>query len=103
MRKAVVEISGGNVIIDGMPMGFDFLSQFLYEMAHPDPRKWYNFERNGDLLIIHVEMREAQRPVTDYPITTEVSNGNYVSERSTGLSSEGQEAANPRHEHRPNG
>lgn len=99
MRKVNVEFQGGNVSIDGLVVSFDVVTQFLYEIAHPDPRKWYNFERHGDLAIVHVEMREPTRPVTDYPIPTEAHNGNFVSERSPGFSSEGSEAPNPLDEH----
>jgi hypothetical protein len=103
MRKATIELEGDELIIDGMRVTASAIPQALYELAHPDPRKWYNFERTGNTLLIHVEIREPERPTADYPIPPEVKNGNYVTERSPSPSGEGSEAANPLHEHRPNG
>ena len=103
MKRATIEIQSDTLIIDGVRVTFGVIPEILYEIAHPDPRRWYNLERVNDVIIVHVEMREPQRPVTDYPIPSEVRNGNYVTERSPGISSQGSEATDPLHEHRPDG
>ena len=101
MRKATIEIERDTLIIDGGRVAFEVIPEILYELAHPDPRRWYNFARVNNKIVVHVEMREPQRPVTDYAIPTEATNGNYVTERSPSTSGEGREAENPRDEHRP--
>lgn len=63
MRKAQIELEPDSITIDGMRVTFEVIPQFLYELAHPDPRKWFNFERIGDAAIVHMEMR----PKSDIP------------------------------------
>lgn len=97
MRKAAIEINGDTLIIDGIRVSFDVIPQFLHEMANPDPRKWYNFRREGDELLIHVEYRHETQP--------EANNGNYVRERSRSsedVGSQRQEATHPLDADRPN-
>jgi hypothetical protein len=96
MKKATIEFSGDTLLIDGVRVTFDLIPQFLYEIAHPDPRKWYRFERMNDELMVHVCYHDPsvfeQRPLP------EVSNGNYVRERGRGSADAGgarQETANP--------
>jgi hypothetical protein len=103
MKRATIEIERDTLIIDGGRVAFEIIPEILYELAHPDPRRWYNFERVNDQIIVHIEIREPQRPVTDYSIPTEATNGNYVTERSPSLSGEGREAKNPLDEHRQDG
>jgi hypothetical protein len=126
VKKATIEFTDNRIIVDGMSITLDVIPQILYELAHPDPRKWYRFERVNGQCIVHVEMRDPAGPVRECPRcgfnTTahysfcpyhgetlvpgmEVNNGNYVGQRSRSsedAGSEGQEAANPHNEHIPN-
>lgn len=56
MRRATVQIEDNALIIDDMRVSFEIIPQFLYELSHPDPRKWYRLERVGDRCIVHVRI-----------------------------------------------
>jgi hypothetical protein len=45
LKRATIQIEPDCLIIDGMRVTFDIIPQFMYEFAHPDPRKWYRLER----------------------------------------------------------
>ncbi len=60
MKKATIEIDRDYLIIDGMRVNFEIIPQFLYEFAHPDPRKWYRLERRGEECLVHVEIRDLE-------------------------------------------
>jgi hypothetical protein len=104
MKKATIELNGDTLVIDGIRVSFDVIPQFLYEIANPDPRKWYRFERVGDELAVSVMFLD---PMDDRPDgkqalyandCLEVKNGNYVRERGRSCEDAGgarQEAANP--------
>ena len=104
MRKATIEFNGDTLMIDGVRVSFDIIPQFLYEIAHPDPRKWYRFERVLDELIVHTYFHDPSE--TNKPISTEVSNGNYVRERGRSSEDAGsarQEIKNSLDANRPDG
>lgn len=103
MKKATIEFNDYSIIVDGMVITLNVIPQILYELAHPDPRKWYRFERVGNQCIVHVELRDPAELNKPFPL--EVSNGNYVGERgrsSEDAGSEGKETPHPHDEHRPN-
>jgi hypothetical protein len=56
VKRATVQFEDDALIIDGMRVTFEVIPQFLYELANPDPRKWYRLERVGDRCIIHVKI-----------------------------------------------
>jgi hypothetical protein len=56
VKRATVQFEDNALIIDGMRVTFEVIPQFLYELANPDPRKWYRLERVGDRCIIHVKI-----------------------------------------------
>lgn len=103
MKKASIEFDDYRIIVDGMVITLNVIPQILYELAHPDPRKWYRFERIGNQCIVHVELRDPAELNKPFPL--EVSNGNYVRERgrsSEDAGGEGEETQNPHDEHLPN-
>ena len=130
MKKATIEFENDKLIVDGMQLTLNVIPQILYELAHPDPRKWYRFERVDNECIVHVEMRDpawaykecpkcgfnttlpysfcpydSETLGSDQMFGMEVSNGNYISERSRSsedAGEQGQEAANRRDEHQAN-
>jgi hypothetical protein len=67
VKRATVEIEDGALIIDGMRVTFEIIPQFLYELANPDPRKWYRLERVGDRCIIHVKMNDETGEAIECP------------------------------------
>lgn len=75
MRKAHLQFSPDGLIVDGMYLNFNCIAQFLYDMAHPDPRKWYRFERIGDVCIVHLQI--TTKPTPDD--TTELSSASLSS------------------------
>jgi len=102
MKKATIEFQDDKLIVDGLVLTLNLIPQVFYELAHPDPRRWFSFERVDNALIVHVQYRD---PAALDRNALEVTNGNYVTER--GRSSEdageqGQEAANRRDEHQAN-
>ena len=56
------------LVIDGVLIAYEVIPQMFYELTHPDPRKWYRFERAGDTIIVHVRISE----------TPEAFNGNGI-------------------------
>jgi hypothetical protein len=72
-----------HIIVDGVPVHWNTLSDLLYLMAQPDPRKWYRFERDGDAFIWHVKIEE-------------VPNGNHVTSSSENSGRQGQETHSAR-------
>jgi hypothetical protein len=56
VKRATVQFEDNALIIDGMRVTFEIVPQFLYELAHPDPHKWYRLERVGDRCIVHVKI-----------------------------------------------
>jgi hypothetical protein len=67
VKRATVEFEDGALIIDGMRVTFEIIPQFLYELANPDPRKWYRLERVGDRCIVHVKMNDETGEVLECP------------------------------------
>jgi hypothetical protein len=47
--------------IEGIKVSFFVLPQLIHELTHPDPRKWYRFERMDDTIIVHVRINEEER------------------------------------------
>jgi hypothetical protein len=72
--KSVV-FNSDHLLVDGVRIRWDIIPQLLFELAHPDFRKWYRLERVGDDIIIHVKISE------------EEPNGNAIAD--TGGSEEG--------------
>jgi len=60
LKRATIEIERDYLIIDGMKVTFDIIPQFMYEFAHPDPRKWFRLERRGDACLVHCEIRDEE-------------------------------------------
>jgi hypothetical protein len=46
------------LVVDGVHFALSILPQLLYEITHPDPRKWYRLERIGDAIQVHVRISE---------------------------------------------
>jgi hypothetical protein len=69
--KAVTDfkIDGDALIVEGVRISLVLLPQVLYELTHPDPRKWYRFERIEDRLVVHVRITESIEPLS-HPIAT---------------------------------
>jgi hypothetical protein len=64
---ATITMDAKNLYVDGVPISFALLPQMLYELVHPDPRKWYRFERVGNDIVVHVKISEEieeGRPIT---------------------------------------
>jgi hypothetical protein len=58
---ASITFDSYNLYVDGVSIGLSAIPQVLYEFAHPDPRKWFRFERRGDTVFIHVKMSEEEK------------------------------------------
>jgi hypothetical protein len=63
LKRATIQIERDYLIIDGMKINFDIIPQFMYEFAHPDPRKWYRLERKDEACLVHMEIREVEEAV----------------------------------------
>jgi hypothetical protein len=55
---ATITMDTTNLYVDGVAISFAAIPQMLYELAHPDPRKWYRFERVGDTVMVYVKISE---------------------------------------------
>ena len=55
---AGVEFSERSLIVDGVQFSYAMLAELLYELAHPDPRKWFRFETLGDRSFINIRLEE---------------------------------------------
>lgn len=53
-----ITFDGYNIYVDGVAISLSLIPQALYELVHPDPRKWYRFERWGDQITVHVKISE---------------------------------------------
>ena len=62
VKRATVQFEDDALIIDGMRVTFEIIPQILYELSHPDPRKWYCFERIDDRCIVHVRIEPGEEP-----------------------------------------
>lgn len=51
-------IDEDSLVVDGVRIAFIIIPQILYELAHPDPRKWYRLERTADTITVHVKITE---------------------------------------------
>lgn len=61
MRWGDVEIqvdTDDALIVDGVKLPIDIIPELLYCLAHPDPRRWYRFERVGNSAVVHVKISE---------------------------------------------
>ena len=47
-----------SITIDGIRLPLAVIPQLLYQLAHPDPRKWYRWERMNGTLQVHVRISE---------------------------------------------
>jgi hypothetical protein len=47
-----------NLYVDGVRISLALLPQMLYELTHPDPRKWYRLERVGNDIVVHLKISE---------------------------------------------
>jgi hypothetical protein len=56
VKRATIQIERDYLIIDGMKVTFDIIPQFMYELAHPDPRRWYRLRRVGDACMVDIKM-----------------------------------------------
>ena len=56
VKRATVQFEDDAIIIDGMKVTFDIIPQFMYELAHPDPRRWYRLRRVGDACMVDIKM-----------------------------------------------
>jgi len=57
-QPACISIDGDSLCIDGALIHLSIIPQILYEIAHPDPRKWYRLERVDESIIVHVRVTE---------------------------------------------
>lgn len=55
---ASITIDDDALTIDGVHIPLRVIPQMLYELVHPDPRKWYRWERVDDVIIFHVRISE---------------------------------------------
>lgn len=55
---ASITFSEDAITVDGVRISLMVIPQMLYELTHPDPRKWYRFERVDDAIIVHVKITE---------------------------------------------
>jgi hypothetical protein len=46
------------LIVDGVRIAWRAIPELLFRLAHPDPRKWYRWEREGDTIQVHVKISE---------------------------------------------
>lgn len=56
LKRASIGIERDYLVIDDMKISFDIIPQFLYELAHPDSRKWYRLRREGDACIVEIKI-----------------------------------------------
>jgi hypothetical protein len=64
------QIDDDVLIVDGVRISLTLLPQMIYELAHPDPRKWYRLERIDNNIIVHMRITEDVDPLTAPPIAT---------------------------------
>lgn len=82
-----ITIDVDSITIDGVRIALAVIPQLFYEMTHPDPRKWYRWERVGDTILVHVKIAED-------------TDGNIIANTADGCSSkdsgrEGQKVTHP--------
>jgi len=53
-----IELREDEFVVDGVRISLLQVSQFLYDLTHPDPRKWYRLERVGDVINVTVRIAE---------------------------------------------
>jgi hypothetical protein len=85
-----------DLIIDGVRVPFDTIPQLLYELTHPDPRRWYRLERIENMIVVHVRMTEVPEETHGNPIA---SIGSSTKDSGSG----GKETPHPRNAHPQDG
>jgi hypothetical protein len=55
---ATITMDAAYLYVDGVAISFAVIPQILYELTHPDNRKWYRFERVGDTVTVYVKISE---------------------------------------------
>jgi hypothetical protein len=59
MRKpASITFDHESITVDGVRLALDLIPQILYELTHPDARKWYRLSRIGDSIQVEVRITE---------------------------------------------
>jgi hypothetical protein len=56
IRTTNIAFNQTDLIIDGVHIALENIPQFLYELTHPNPKRWYRLERVGDVIVVHVRM-----------------------------------------------
>lgn len=51
-------LSATHVNVDSIEFNYMQIAELLSQLIHPDPRKWYRFERVDNRILIHVRMTE---------------------------------------------
>jgi hypothetical protein len=85
-----------DLILDGIRVPLAIIPQLLYEITHPDPRRWYRLERIENLILVHVRISEEPEETHGYPIT---SIGSGPEDSGSG----GKETPHPRNAHPQDG
>jgi hypothetical protein len=62
------DVASETFTVEGIKISFFTLPLIIHELTHPDPRKWYRFERRDDTIIVHVRISEEE--VNGYPIAS---------------------------------
>lgn len=55
-----INFNPGGLDIDGVHVNYMSLAEIVNAIIHPDPRKWYRLERNGDIVTVHVKVAEEE-------------------------------------------
>ena len=55
-----VEMNPNGITIDGVKMSYMVFAETVNQIFHPDPRKWFRLEREGDVIQIHVRLTEEE-------------------------------------------
>ena len=88
-----ITITEDSLIVDGVRIPLRVIPQMLYQLVHPDPRKWYRWERLGDTIQVHFRISED----TDGSVIASINAGNTQdaerSQQNTG--GEGQQTPHP--------
>jgi hypothetical protein len=53
-----IRMNPNAVEINGVQMTYMVVAEIVAQIVHPDPRKWFRLERNGDIITVHVKLTE---------------------------------------------
>jgi hypothetical protein len=88
------DVASETLTVEGIKISAFVIPQIIFELTHPDPRRWYRIERIEDHLVVHVRMTEFAEEPHGNPIASIGS-----SKQDSG--GKGQEAAHPGDAHPP--